>query len=197
MRSTKTIACLLLAAVLLLLVGYQSGSVNAVEAVSPARIGTVSIRTVLEKSKKNADWEVKMTAEGDKISAQLKSIRDELTAIDSASKAFKPGSSEYSGKMLEYMEKEASLKAKENFFQQDFAGKQAKWAESLFQKALGAVEKVAKDKGLDVVLAKEDYEFPSKSANELMLTIKTSKVLYSGTNLDITSDVLAVLDATD
>lgn len=197
MKSMKTVACMMLIASILLIIGYQSGSVNADEAIKPARIGVVSIRTVLESSQKNAKWEEKMTAEGEKISAELKSIQDELMAIDSASKAFKPGSSEYASKMLEFMEKKASFEAKEKFFQQDFAMKQQGWAEELFQKTIAVVEKVAKDKGLDVVLAKEDYEFPSSSANELMLTIKTSKVLYSGNNLDITGDVLAVLDATD
>ena len=48
--------------------------------------------------------------------------------------------------------------------------------------------------GLDMVLAKEDYQFPSASSNELLLTIKTSKVLYSSDELNITNEVLVALD---
>lgn len=197
MRSARTLICVILVTAAILSVGYYSGQANANEAVQPAKIGVVSIRTVLEKSKKNTQWEEKMTAEGDKASDELKGIQDQLKTIESEIKAFKMGTTEYSTRMKSYMEKKSLLDAKDKYYQQEFAMKQQVWAENLFQQALEVVKKVAKDKGIDVVLAKEDYEFPSASANELMLTIKTSKVLYFGANLDLTADVIAALDATD
>ena len=94
MRSARTLICVVLVTAAMLSVGYYSGRANANEAISPAKIGIISIRTVLEKSKKNLQWEEKMTAEGDKASDELRGIQDELKTIESEIKAFKAGSTE-------------------------------------------------------------------------------------------------------
>jgi Skp family chaperone for outer membrane proteins len=60
---------------------------------------------------------------------------------------------------------------------------------------LAVAEKVAKDKGVDIVLAKEDYQWPARSANELAIIMRTSKVLYSAVELDITDAVLSAWNA--
>jgi len=54
---------------------------------------------------------------------------------------------------------------------------------------------LAKQKGLDLVFESDEPEFPASSRDELMLTISTHKLLYSGGCLDITDDVVAQLDA--
>ena len=41
---------------------------------------------------------------------------------------------------------------------------------------------------------KDEVEFPTSSANELMLNIRTNKLLYSGGCMDITDEVIALLD---
>ena len=52
-----------------------------------------------------------------------------------------------------------------------------------------------KQKGYDLVLEKDEIELPAASATELMLIIRTHKVLYYNEDLDITSEVLAAVDA--
>ena len=45
-----------------------------------------------------------------------------------------------------------------------------------------------------MVVAKEEVEFPSAGIRDLMLSIRTNTVLYHSEHMDITNEVLAVLD---
>jgi Skp family chaperone for outer membrane proteins len=54
---------------------------------------------------------------------------------------------------------------------------------------------VAKEKGLDIVLEKDEPEFPLSNYTELMTVISTHKVLYSSGCVDISDEVMARLDA--
>jgi Skp family chaperone for outer membrane proteins len=66
----------------------------------------------------------------------------------------------------------------------------------IYTDILRIVNEVAQQKGLDLVLEKNEPELlDSTPANELMLTIRTHKVLYSGGCVDITDEVIARLDA--
>jgi len=64
----------------------------------------------------------------------------------------------------------------------------------LYQEILAATGVAAKQKGLDMVLVKSEPLFPSVNASELMLTVRTNQVLYHTEQMDITNDVLMVLD---
>ena len=55
-------------------------------------------------------------------------------------------------------------------------------------------QEVAKKKKLDLVLEKNELEFPSANASELMMEIRTHKVLYSSGCVDLTDEVIATLD---
>jgi Skp family chaperone for outer membrane proteins len=86
------------------------------------------------------------------------------------------------------------LDAKEKFYQQDLTFKEQQWTEQLYMEIVAAIGNVAEQKGLDLVLAKEDNQFPAASPNELLLIIKTSKVLFHADDMDITNEVLAAVD---
>ena len=70
-----------------------------------------------------------------------------------------------------------------------------RWTEKIYQDILRITGEVAAQRGLAMVFAKDEVEFPATSANELMLAIRTNKLLYSGGCVDITGDVMAAFDA--
>lgn len=195
MRSGKIVVLMLIAFSILLTVGYQSGWAQAKKEISPAKIGVVSIRVILEKSKKNADWDKKMKAEGEAIMAKLQKFSKEIEALRADMDTRKVGSSDYLKLMAEGMEKKAQLEARDKFHQQEFSLRQQRWTEDMYEEIKSNAASVAKTRGLDVVITKDEYEFPSPSANELLLTIKMGKVLYYSDHLDITDEVLAALDS--
>jgi len=194
MKARNVIIGLLTAAVISLSVGYEHGWAEAKEEISPARVGVVSVRRVLENSRKNAQWEAKARADGEKIRMELEKLSKELGAIEADMATRKVGSSDYLQLMREGTEKQAVLEAKDKFYQQELTLKQQQRVEELYQEIIATVASVAKRKGLDIVFAKEEFRFPSASLGELTLVIQTSKVLYHAEEMDITNDVLTVLD---
>ncbi len=73
--------------------------------------------------------------------------------------------------------------------------KEQKMIEQLYEDILRETGKVAKEKNLIMVLTKDEVEFPALGLNDAMMTIRTNKLLYSGGCLDITDEVMALLDA--
>lgn len=192
---TRNIVIVILTAVTIWLgMGYEQGWAKSKEEIAPARIAVVSVRRVLENTKKSALWEEKARAEGKKIMAELEKLSKELQAIEADMATRKVGSSDYLKLMREGTEKQAILEAMDKFYQQELVLKQQQQIEQLYQEIIAAVASVAKEKGVDLVIAKEEFRFPSSSLRELTLVIQTSKVLYHAEHMDITNDVLAVLD---
>lgn len=161
---------------------------------SLSRIAVVSVRRIFENCKKNTQWQQVMEGERKKIVAELEKISSEAKAFKADMETRKPGSTDYLNLMREMIEKESLLNAKEKFYQQELTFKEQQWTEQLYIEIVAAIGNVAKQKNLDLVLAKEDNQFPSPSPNELLLTIKTSKVLFHADDMDITNEVLAVVD---
>ncbi len=194
MKARNIIIGILAVTVISLGAGYEQSWAKATEEIAPARIAVVSVRRILENSKTNAQWEAKVRAEGEKIRAELEKLSKEIQAIDADMATRKVGSSDYLNLMRNGTVKQAVLEAKDKFYQQELGLKQQQQIEQLYQEILVAVASVAKEKGIDLVVAKEECQFPTSSLRELTLVIQTSKVLYHAEHMDITNDVLAVLD---
>jgi len=194
MKVKNIVIVTLAAAAISLSVGYEQGWAKAKEEIAPARIAVVSVRRILENSKTNAQWEAKARAESGKNRAELEKLSKELQAIEADMATRKVGSNDYMKLMSEGTQKQAILEAKDKFYQQELTLKQQQQIEQLYQDIIATVASVAKDKGADLVIAREEFQFPSTSLRELTLVIQTSKVLYNAEHMDITNDVLAILD---
>ena len=106
----------------------------------------------------------------------------------------KVGTSDYMARVKEIFEKQASLQAAQEFRKQQISLKDQQWIEGLYKAILQKTSEVAKAKHSEMVLEKSEPELPAQSANELMRTIDTNKLLYSGGCLDITDEVMARVD---
>jgi Skp family chaperone for outer membrane proteins len=110
--------------------------------------------------------------------------------------ALKPGTKDYLDIAQELAQKKAALPIKQSYYEQQFTQKDKDWTEQLYKDILSSVTKVAEEKELEMVFEKDEPEFPFERADELMLAIRTNKILYSSSGcVDITSDVMARIDA--
>jgi Skp family chaperone for outer membrane proteins len=196
-KMKKTTIICLAAAIIAGVAGDQSlfAESKAAAALSPAKIGLVSVRTVFQNCKKNKDYTDKMNAEKDRVIAELDKLNKEIDAIQADLKTRKPGSDEYLKLLKDMSDKKASLESQKQYFQDQFRVKDQMWTEKMYLEVIGAVNKIAKQKGYDLVLERDEIELPAASATELMLMIRTHKVLYYKEDLDITNEVLAAVDA--
>ena len=159
------------------------------------KIGVASVRKIFQDCKRNVKYRQEMTAERDKMEAELEKLSKEIDLDKAGLKTLKFGSSDYSATMKELLEKQGRLQAQQEYFKRQMDMREQAVIEQLFKDVVQATSQIAKDKGLDLVLEKSEPELPASNANELTLTISTHKVLYSAGCEDITDAVLAKVDA--
>jgi outer membrane protein len=176
-------------------VSSQEGKPSASPRGECLKIGVVSMRKIFQDCKRNAKYRKEAAAERDRMEAELEKLSKEIDLDKAEIKTLKPGSSDYSDRMKEILEKQGKLQAQQEFFKRQMEMKEQTVVESLFKDVVKATGEVAKDKGFDLILEKSEPDLPASNTNELTLTISTYKVLYNAGCEDITDAVLAKVDA--
>lgn len=175
---------------------YDYGSVKAAgNSIAPARVAVVNVDMILKNSKKHANWQNTMNTQESQIRAELEKLSRDADAIKADMATRERGSTGYMTLLSSYMEKTAAIEAKDKYYEQEMTMKIQRWTESLYQEILDIVNKTARVKGIDVVLAAQEISFPGPSIRDLLTTIRTNKVLYHASDVDITEEVLAQLDS--
>jgi len=178
-----------------LAMGYEYSQAQPKADEPSLKIGVISIQRVFLDSERNAKYMEEAIAEQRRLEAQLDKLAKEIEAERAGLKALKLHSSDYLASVKEILEKEAKLKAQQNFYKLQIELKDLRWNEELYKDVLREIYEVAEQKGLDLVFDKSEPELPTSSAIQLKLDIRTHKLLYSGGCLDITDEVLARLDS--
>ncbi len=194
MKHSKTTILAVAVALLVSLGAYQQGKLNADSSIKPAKIGVVDVTKVLEESASNKQWQEKMQQEQTDTKNDFNQMRTEVEAIQANLKLRTPGTEDFLKLRQEMVEKGAMLDAKNKFYQDKVTFEMQRWTEELYQQLLKVISDVAKDKGLDMVIADEALLLPSPSLQDFMLTVKTRKLLYHNSQYDLTEEVLAALD---
>ncbi len=170
--------------------GSQAASTGA------NKIGIVSFRTIFQTCKRNEKYRLSTKAEQEKAIAELQQLRSEIDAAEAGLKTRKAGTKDYLDLSQEIAQKKAALPIKQDYYEQQFAQKDKDWTEKLYKDILANVNKVAAEKKLDLVFEKDVPEFPYERADDLLLAVRTNKLLYSSGNCpDITNDVMTLVDA--
>ena len=195
----RMILLICLICVIVLAMGYQASTAKPKpqsQAGKPSlNIGIVSILKIYQDCKRNGEYRKESAAERNKIEAKLNKLQAEIEAEKAGLQTLKPESDDHMARINEILQKQASYQAQEEFYKQQIALKERRWAEDVYKDILLITNKVAEQKGLDMVLEKDEPMLPSSSYSELMTIISTHKVLYSKGCVDITDEVMAALDA--
>jgi len=158
------------------------------------KIGVVSIRKVFGDCKRSARYNAEVLAEQSRTNAKLQELSKEIEADKAGLNALKRGTSDYLAQLKEALDKQGEYDAEKEYHTQQKALKYQRWVEDFYMDILRESGEVAKQKGLDLVLEKDEVDFPALSIDSTMLAIRTHKLLYSGGCLDITDEVIARLD---
>jgi Skp family chaperone for outer membrane proteins len=134
------------------------------------KIGVVSVLKIFQNCKGNEQYRQSAVAERARDEAELEKLSKEIEAEEAGLRTLK-------------------------IYKQQAALKEHLWTERVYKDILRITAEVAKEKGLDIVLEKDEPEFPLSNYTELMTVISTHKVLYSSGCVDISDEVMARLDA--
>jgi Skp family chaperone for outer membrane proteins/uncharacterized coiled-coil protein SlyX len=159
------------------------------------KAGIVSIRKIFRDCKKSAKYRDESNAERQRIQAELNKLDSEIKAQQAGLQTLKNGSENYMAQVKEILEKQGSLKALEQFHKQQMSLKEQKKTEEIYTDILRITGAVAKQKGLDLVFEISVPELPASSPTELELSMGMHKLLYSDGCIDITDEVMTILDS--
>ena len=191
---TLILGCLIGSLVVCL--GYNSNSVvAAAKEEDNLKIGVVSVRKIFEGCKRNEKYRRDATEERKGLEANLQKLNAEIEAGKAALKTLKVNSQEYMDQVKEILTKQGSLQAQQEFSKRELEMKDLRWTEKLYQDIINAAKQAAEKNGLKMVFETDEPEIPSVDAQELMMTIRTHKLLYNGGCVDITTEVMALVDA--
>jgi len=195
MKIKNVTLAVVICAIIFSALGYEYVCAEPKE-ISPApKIAVVNVRALFTKCKKNTGYMQKINAEQDKILAELEKLNSQVEALKADLNTRKLGSKDYIGIMKEAMETQAQFEAKKEFHKRQLSMQDQLWTEQMLGEIQSSVEAVAKKDGIEMVFAKDELDLPAPSSAELMMTVRTHKLLYSAEGLDITEKVLAHLDS--
>ena len=194
---TKVVVLSCLIGAVALSVGYESGwaKSNPEADVPASKISVVNVRKIFRDCKKIANYRQEVITERNRVEAELEKLAREIEAESAGLKTLKQGSDDHLKLIKDILAKQANSQAQQNFYEQQMTLKEQKMIEQLYEDILRETGKVAEQKNLIMVLTKDEVEFPALGLNDAMMTIRTNKLLYSGGCLDITDEVMALLDA--
>ena len=176
--------------------GYRQGIAAGEKQIAPSKVAIVDVTKVLQNSQKHKQWQDKMSEQENQMKGEFQKAKEELDVLQKNLDLLKVGSKDYIDAMKEFLDKKSLLEAKDKFYQEKVNMEMQQWTENLYSQLLDVTSKIAQKKGVDVVLAQEELDFPSPSLRDFMLSIRTKKVLYCNSQIDITAEVLAALDET-
>jgi len=159
------------------------------------KAGAVSIRKIFRDCKRSAKYRQESNMERQRIDAELNKLDSEIKAQQAGLQTLKNGSENYMAQVKEVLEKQGSLKAMQQFYKQQLALTEQRITEDIYGDILRITGEVAKEKGLDLVFEISAPELPASSPTELELSMGMHKLLYSNGCIDITGEVMTILDS--
>ncbi len=157
--------------------------------------GVVSVRRIFRDCKKSAKYRQQSNMERQQADAELTKLDNDMKAQQEGLKTLKPNSENYMTEVKEILEKQASLQALQKFYQQQISLKEQRITEEIYGDILRITAAVAKQRGLNYVFEISAPELPALSPTELELSMGMHKLLYNDGCIDLTDEVMTILDS--
>ena len=193
----KTLVSGCLMGIVVLFLAHEFGAAQPLADQPALNIAIVHVGKALQNCQATVKFKERANAEKDAMDAEEKGLSDEIEALRGQVQALMPSSNDYFVRSKEMMQKQKELEGLQEFNRQVRALKIHQWTAKIYPEVLRITKELAAKKGLALVLAVDEPEFPSPRPEQLSAAIQTHKVLYSGGCLDVTSEVVADLDKLD
>ncbi len=171
------------------------------QAAGPAvatKLAVVNPAKIFNELQETQDLKKAMESKHVTLQSQENDKRSKLRDLQNARDSLKPDAPQYADRNKELMQAGVEFEVWGKMMQADLQREQKMQMKSLFDKIIQAVKEVADAKGLDIVISKGP-EFPESienlSIDETRLLINSRIVLFANSSVDISSDVIATMDA--
>ena len=180
-----------LLACIIICLGYEFSLAQSKEDKAGVNVGAVNTSKVMQQCKRGAAYQQQLKADQDKVMAELKELKEEMELKQKGLEMFEAGSEDYNKLLKETLEVQAKFEAKKEYEERRLKARDEAWTREIYTDFLNAVSEIAKSKGLVMVVEKKDID-DKTSLDEIMAS--TRPMIYSGGCVDISAEVLAVLE---
>ncbi|MEZ6196488.1 MAG: OmpH family outer membrane protein [Planctomycetota bacterium] len=158
-----------------------------------ANIGTVDIEDLIDDyAQRTGAYEALRTRYLTKRRA-LSTLKETVDSMAQELEIFPRGSEEHSKLYADIQTKQAQLKFQSEADDRWYDQEQAKLASESYEKIVGIIERVAGDKGLDLVLMQQSGKVAGRLMSQVSSSIVVRSVVFAKTGMDITEDVKKLL----
>lgn len=165
------------------------------------RVATVDLQTLLNNSDRFEKMQEQQQARGQALQQELQRRQGEVQSGQNQLDALGPDTPAWEAKRREVLEMAAGVQAWDQISKQIEGGEQAREFLSLYERANAAVEAVAQERGIDLVLATSELPNMAQLAradrNQITAILQNRKVLYSSDRADLTQAALIRLNASN
>lgn len=183
-------------ALLVAVMAFVSAGAMAADAPKVAIADPARIFSEMQELK---DLRAKMDSDRKLLEGMDSEKRQSLQALKASRDALKSGTPQFQEKNADLRKAAIEYEAWSKISQADYQREQKNQMRSLYEKIEKTIGEVAKQKGFDLVIADHRPELPEEldqmNMDQIRGLINARTVLYSNEKVDISADVLAVLDA--
>lgn len=182
----------------LLAVHFASAAEGASAPAAGAKVAIANTVKIFNEMQELKDLRQKMDSDLKLLDGMSREKRERLNNLKNQRDTLKPDTPQYQEKNAELLRSAIEYETWGKLNQANAQRDQKMQTKMLFQKIEAAVAEVAKQKGFDLVLSDQRPELPEDLDNiqveQLRALITSRTVIYAAEKIDISSDVLALLD---
>ena len=201
-RGTSWAAVLVTAAVVWMVSGTRSAARNdAAPAPSGGtRVGVVDLVRVFNEFKQTKTLNQKMQDYRNKLGEDKDKRQQEINAERAALDAFSPDSADWFKRNESLKKKRFELEIWQAMESDQLTDHHLRWVKRTYEMVTKEVSEVARKRGLQLVVTREEMDTPSTTDTSKILQatfqqILNRKVVYSDAAIDVSDEVLANLNA--
>lgn len=163
------------------------------------KIAVANTARIFNEMQETRDLKQKLEGERKRLENEERERKEKIQSLRDARNLLKSDSPQYQQKNRELLEEAIKFDVWGKMLQAEVQRNQRVQMKHLFDKIQAAVNEVAAKKGFDLVLSDQRPEIPEDpeqmTLDQLRAMINARTVLYAGPKVDITNDVLALLNA--
>ena len=189
------LAALLACGTILLLSITSTAGAASSDSGTPPTIAVVDLSGIFRTTEEWKDYQATHQKSLEKMERVLSKLERNLRVLRSEYQNLAPGTDARKSKRKELEEGLKEFQKEKSNFQQQISKDYNDFLQKMFRKVTGAVEKYARENGIDMVLKKTNLKQSPTSPSQTDLMIATTNVLYAGKQIDITDQVAEKLNS--
>ena|ERR1700733_1460632 len=174
-------------------------STAMLNAQTPPKIAVANPAKIFNELQETKDLKAKMDDDGKTLQSTDAEKRQKLKDLQAARDTLKEGTPQYDDQNKQLMQASVDYEVWNRLQTAELQRQQKMQIKNLFEKITAATGEIAKQRGIDLVISEEQPEFPDNidqiNVDQLRQIIAERNVLYDSGALDISSSVIASMDA--